>query len=76
MQSEEYEKLKERLEKKENVRNFQLIQDRIYHNSNKGMAQILKKGQTLNIMYEHHDIPTAGHVGVRKMTLAIKKKYW
>ena len=76
MQNEEYEKLKERLGKKESVRNFQLIQDRIYHNSNKGMTQVLKKGQTLNIMYEHHDIPTAGHVGVRKMALAIKRKYW
>ena len=40
------------------------------------MTQVLKKGQTLNIMYEHHDVPTAGHIGVRKMTLAIKRKYW
>src|ERR1043166_6842664 len=76
MQNEEYEKLKGRLEKKESVRNFQLIQDRLYHNSNQGMTQVLKKGQTLNIMYEYHDVPTARHVGVRKMTLAIKRKYW
>src|ERR1043166_5202314 len=76
MQNEEYEKLKERLGGERNVRNFKLIQDRIYHNNNKGMAQVLKEGQTLNIMYEHHDIPTAGHVGVKKMTLALKRKYW
>src|ERR1043166_6984930 len=76
MQNEEYGKLKERLGKEENIRNFKLIQDRIYHNSNKGMTQVLRKGQTLNIMYEYHDIPTAGHVGVKKMALAIKRKYW